>query len=266
MNIALLAEPPALPGRTDRLAMTGGGFPAPEAADQLSSVLDAAGLGIFDYDSSTGVVSVDRRTRMVFGFDSGDRFTVEQLLEVIHRDDRAAVTDALTIATRELGSYSVEHRVCPPGSGERWLDVHGQAVRREDGVVHILGTVRDSTDLRSAMDEVARVLEHVGEAFLSVSADGRVTYVNARAEKMLRLSREALVDAVPWRDFPGLLGDRLDEVLRAHAVRIDGTPGAEAMVFEDYSAPLGIWVELRIHPGVNGSSIYATDVTTRRAR
>ena len=42
-------------------------------------------------------------------------------------------------------------------------------------------------------------------------------------------------------------------------------PG-EATVFEDYSAPLGIWVELRIHPSANGSSVYVTDVTTRRAR
>ena len=34
--------------------MTGGGPLAEETAAQLRSVLDAAGLGIFDYDSSTG--------------------------------------------------------------------------------------------------------------------------------------------------------------------------------------------------------------------
>ncbi len=239
--------------------MTGGGPPAAEAPDQLRSVLDAAGLGIFDYDSSTRSVSVDRRTRMAFGFESGDRFPLADLLGVIHPDDRSVVADALNTAARELGSYSVEHRVCPPG-GERWLDVHGQGVRGDDDVVHVLGTVRDSTDVRRAMDEVARVLEHVGETFLSVSPDGRVTYVNARAEQMLRRTRESLVGGVPWQDFPGLLGERLDEVLRS------AVPGDDATVLEDYSSALGIWVELRIHPGTNGTSIYVTDVTTRRAR
>lgn len=239
--------------------MTGGGPAAPEAADQLRSVLDAAGLGIFDYDSATGVVSVDRRTRTAFGFETGDLFPVDQLLEAIHSDDRKSVAEALSAAARDLTAYSVEHRVCPP-TGERWLDVHGQAVRGDDGVVHILGTIRDSTDVRSAMDEVARVLEHVGETFLSVSTDGSVTYVNTRAEQMLRRSRESLVGSVPWRDFPGLLGQRLDEALQSTQ------PHGEPMIFEDYSSWLGIWVELRIHPGANGTSVYATDVTTRRAR
>src|SRR4051812_28283846 len=192
--------------------MTGGGPQNPQVEDQLRSILDAAGLGIFDYDVPARTVRVDRRARAVFGLDQQrTMFPIEDLLVAIHPDDRSRVENALDTAAHDLAAYSVEHRVCPP-EGERWLEVHGQAVRNAQGGVRILGTLRDSTDLRSARDEVARVLEHAGEAFLSLSGDGRITYVNSTAERMLRRSRDVLLGCVPWQDVPGLLGPRFDEL------------------------------------------------------
>jgi PAS domain S-box-containing protein len=240
--------------------MSVGGPSGPGLVDQLRSVLDAAGLGVFDYDVADATVLVDRLTRAAFGLEEErDVFAAEEMLDAIHPHDRPVVEKALAAAARDLGTYSLEHRVCPP-AGERWLDVHGKAVIHADGGVHILGTVRDFTDLRSARDEVARVLEHADEAFLALDPSGNVTYVNARAEALLGKPRESLLGRVLWQDFPALFGARFDELARSMR------SGSDAVVFEDYSPSLELWVELRSNPGPTGISVYLTDVTTRRAR
>src|ERR1700709_816062 len=165
--------------------MTGGKPDLSGAGEPLRAALEAAGLGTFDLDLATRRVRVDRRTREAFGLPPAtSEVDVGDLFAVIHPDDRSKVEQSIETAWRTVGTYSVEHRVCLPDD-ERWLDVHGQAVRDASGDIRIIGPVRDSTELRSARDDVARVLEHVGEAFLSVDPNGRVTYLNARAEQLL---------------------------------------------------------------------------------
>src|ERR1700710_342208 len=157
--------------------MTGGKPDISGAGDPLRSALEAAGLGTFDLDLSTRRARVDRRTREAFGLPPDtSEFDVGDLFAVIHPDDRRGVEQSIETARRSVGTYSVEHRVCLPDV-ERWLDVHGQAVRDPSGGIRIIGTVRNSTELRSARDDVARVLDHIGEAFLSLDPNGRVTYL-----------------------------------------------------------------------------------------
>lgn len=230
----------------------------PEVRDPLRAALDAAGLGTFDLDLSTRRVRVDRRTREAFGL-APDRaeFEVEDLFAVIHPDDRPKVEQSVEAAERTVGTYSVEHRVCLPDD-ERWLDVHGQAVHDPSGASHIIGTVRDSTELRSARDDVARVLEHVGEAFLSLDHNGNVTYVNAQAEQLLGRGRDHLVGRVFTEEVPPLLGAGF------HRLAASGL-GTAPHVLEEWSTKQGVWLELRIHPHPGGTSIYFSDVTMRRA-
>jgi PAS domain S-box-containing protein len=240
--------------------MTRGEPSETQVAEHLRSMLDAASTGTFAYSVADHSVTVDRWTGAAFGLDP-DRSPLPagDLLEAIHPDDRVMVEEALRTAVRDLGDYSVEHRVCPP-QGERWLDVRGRATRGADGAVRILGTVRDSTDLRSARDEIARILEHVGEAFLSLDLDGRIAYANTRAEQLLQHRRDALLGRVLWTEFPELLGTRLNEAAAT------ATFPSEQVVLEDFSPALGRWLEIRVHPGPNGISVSLADVTGRRTR
>ena len=231
------------------------GKPASRAETELRSVLDAAGMGTFDLDMTTRLVVVDRRTRRAFGIGS-DRpvIPVDELLAVIHPDDVPKVQQHITSAAETLGDYSVEHRVCLPDE-ERWLDIHGQAVQGVDDHLHVIGTIRDSTDLRSARDEVARVLEHLGEAVVSLDGDNRVTYLNSRAEQLLGRDRTSLVGSA-GSDLRALLGNRFTQPV---------PPSGEPVRVEDWSEPLGIWLEMRLDPQPVGSSIYLADVTERRS-
>jgi serine phosphatase RsbU (regulator of sigma subunit)/PAS domain-containing protein/anti-sigma regulatory factor (Ser/Thr protein kinase) len=231
------------------------GKPASRAETELRSVLDAAGMGTFDFDVTTRLVVVDRRTRRAFGIGS-DRpvVPVDELLAVIHPDDVPKVEQHITTAAEALGDYSVEHRVCLPDQ-ERWLDIHGQAVQGVDDHLHIIGTIRDSTDLRSARDEVARVLEHLGEAVVSLDSESRVTYLNSRAEQLLGRDRASLLGSA-GSELRALLGNRFTQPI---------PPSGEPVRVEDWSEPLGIWLEMRLDPHPVGSSIYLADVTERRS-
>src|SRR4051794_19249698 len=238
--------------------MTGGKPGLPGAEDPLRAALDAAGLGTFDLDLTTRRVRADRRTRASFGLPSApEEFAVDDLLAVIHPDDLPKVEQSIETAVATIGIYSVEHRVCLPDE-ERWLEVHGQAVRDATGTIRIIGTVRDSTELRSARDDVARVLEHVGDAFLSLDPSGRVTYVNAQAERLLGRRRDELLGRAFADEVPALLGDGFPRLAASG-------PGAMPPLVEEWSTELGAWLELRIHPHPGGTSVYFADVTARRA-
>src|SRR4051794_35290483 len=124
--------------------MTRGKPDVPGAEDPLRAALDAAGLGTFDLDLITQRIRVDRRTREAVGLPPHpSEFDVGDLFAVIHPDDLAKVEQSIETAQRTIGTYSVEHRICLPDE-ERWLDVHGQAVRDPSGAIRIIGTVRDS--------------------------------------------------------------------------------------------------------------------------
>ena len=53
----------------------------------------------------------------------------------------------------------------------------------------MLGVVRDSTELRTARDAVARALENMADAFVSLDTGWRVTYINRPAAELMRVDR-----------------------------------------------------------------------------
>ncbi len=246
----------------------GAGSWASVAEPRLRSVLDAAGLGTFDVDVAAARVALDRRARAAFGFDA-DRAVVDvdELLHMVQADDRAGVARLLhpdTGAERADGPGSsaatAECRVGSDGS-TRWLEVHGEVDARGGGALHVLGTVRDTTELRVAHDEVARVLDQLGEAFLSVAPDGVVATVNRTAERLLGRSDGALLGRPFWTDVSSLLGPAFTAANDEHSAASDAGP----VVLEHWSAPLDTWVEMRVHHHPGGTWIYLTDVADRRA-
>jgi serine phosphatase RsbU (regulator of sigma subunit)/PAS domain-containing protein/anti-sigma regulatory factor (Ser/Thr protein kinase) len=236
---------------------------------RLRSVLDAARLGTFDIDVAAGLVTLDRRGRTAFGID-GDAgaVAVDELLEVVLVGDRAAAARVLR-PDAHTNAKTVECRVGLEGA-PRWLEVHTEVVRDGGGPTHVLGTVRDMTELRAARNEVARVLDQVGGAFLALDLNDAVVTMNRSAERLLRRSGAAMLGRSFWSDVPGLLGPTFavppsDVVRGPSGVEQLGTPAVEPVVVEDWSELLGRWVELHVHRHPGGTWVYLTDVSERRA-
>lgn len=171
---------------------------------QLQLALDAADLGVWNWDPSTNELAWSDRCRTLIGVSADVPPSVDIFLKRVHQDDRAAVERAIESALRNGDSYSIEYRIVMPGGEIRWLHslgrVHQTDVRSRS--FGMSGIVRDVTiahrasesaqrqeqyleqlrrqDAQQRIDQRYRLLvESLPLGIMLADADGRVTYVNA---------------------------------------------------------------------------------------
>ncbi len=234
-------------------------FEASRARWELAT--DAAGIGTFDWDLTTGQLLWDDRLLAMFGYeDGGFDGTLNAFSCRVHPDDLPRVTRALEEAIETCGMYDAEYRIVLPGGETRWVQARGRALAGDDArAVRVLGAAYDTTEVREQDARVARVLESMPTAFFSLDRDWRFTYVNAEAERVLGPRRDQLLGQVLWQKFPAALGTDFETHYRK--AMLTGEPTAfEAF----YPAPLNAWYEVRAWPGPDGLSVYFLDVTARR--
>ena len=119
-------------------------------------------------------------------------------------------------------------------------------------------TATPSAGPPNGQPDLAEIIERITDAFFAVDGDWRFTYVNRRAEPLLRRAPSELVGRVLWEEFPQAVGTRFwDEYHRAMR---DGSP----VNFVEHFAPLDRWFEVSAYPGADGLSVYFRDVTAQR--
>jgi PAS domain S-box-containing protein len=223
--------------------------------------IDAAEIGSFDWDLTTGRLVWDDRLVEIFGY---DRDTFEESLDSLavrlHPDDRSRTLETIQAVIDGVGEFDSEFRIVLPSGEIRWVQGRGRVVADDDGTaVRFLGAGFDTTSRRHADARVARVLEAMKSAFFSLDREWRFTYVNAESERVLDRTREELLGVPIWDAFPGTVDSPFEENYRAAMAT------GEERVFESYYPPFDTWYEVRAWPGPDGLSVYFLDVTERRA-
>ncbi|HEX9950211.1 MAG TPA: PAS domain S-box protein, partial [Rubricoccaceae bacterium] len=141
-----------------------------ESEERLRLVARATNDAVWDWDVRTGAAVMNAAFTEVFGWtapaDGG--FTIEWMLEHVHPDDRARVTESAFGAFKESGQgWEAEYRF--ERADGTWADVvtRGHIVRSADGwAVRVVGTMLDLTARKSteralvaakeAAEEIAR--------------------------------------------------------------------------------------------------------------
>ncbi|WP_193227651.1 PAS domain S-box protein [Aureimonas psammosilenae] len=223
-----------------------------KAREQFSLAVEAADLGIFDYDLLTGELGWDLRARQLFGLPRDRSVSYAAFLEALHPDDHDWVDAAVRAALDPAGSgnYDIEYRIrdMTDGTG-RWIAAKGQAFFANRRAVRFIGTVRDITANRTAeaaMRESQHQLEVergllqavVQQAPLGISiayADGR-GQINMRLEQMLGHDA-GIGDGGGHASFDALHPDgtpyRMDEYPTVRALRNGETLIDEPMSYRD---------------------------------
>jgi PAS domain S-box-containing protein len=229
---------------------------------RLALAVDAAGLGTFDWDIRTGRLDWDDRLCEVFGLDPADFDSrIDTFFDALLPEDRSAVEDAVGAAIDTCGEYEAEYRVRHPDGSIRWVEARGRVYPGPDGEpARMLGVARDSTEVRSARDTVARTLEHMADGFLTVDRTWRIGYANHQAERVLGLLHDGLVGALLWDVLPGALEHGDDEYYR------EALAVGEPRTYEVYAPGEDGWHQVRIFPTDDGLSVYLTDISARRAQ
>lgn len=143
--------------------------------ERLRLALEAADVGIYDWDPAGTLINWDSRTRRIFGIDEEDEVSYEVFVERIHPDDRDAASRAVEVALDPAGDgqFASEYRIVRPEGEVRWVRAVGRVLFAGEGTerrpTRFLGTVQDVTERKEAEDERERLIRELetGQARLA---------------------------------------------------------------------------------------------------
>src|SRR5262245_26931976 len=127
-----------------------------ESEQRLEMALEAAKLGSCHLNYSTNELNSSAAFKANFGREPDEEFTYEDLIEMIHPDDRERVVEHKEKTIRNREEYQDEFRVIWPDGSLHWIAARGRGVYGADGKpLYCHGVMQDLTE-RKQMEEWIR--------------------------------------------------------------------------------------------------------------
>jgi signal transduction histidine kinase/CheY-like chemotaxis protein len=145
------------------------------AEERMRFALEAAGVGVWDIDYTTGVLRWSEILEAQYGLQPGTfGGTFEAFTARIHPDDRESVLETLAKAMKSGADFTVEHRTIWPDNTVRWLSGAGRIHLAGNGEpVRGLGISTDLTERRTLEAQYlqAQKMEAIGRLAGGVAHD-----------------------------------------------------------------------------------------------
>ncbi|ESQ85702.1 hypothetical protein AEAC466_00595 [Asticcacaulis sp. AC466] len=131
--------------------------------EQLRLATEAAGIGLWDVDLTSGQLYWQPRVKAMFGLSADVPAIIDHYIEGLHPEDRdetrakfAAATDPALRAT-----YDAEYRTVGIDDGViRWISSRGRGIFNDEGVcVRVVGTAADITARKQAEEKLRELNE-----------------------------------------------------------------------------------------------------------
>jgi len=167
-----------------------------ESDERLSLALNAAGLGIFEWDvQADRAVWENERMYEIFGHTRADgTLSKAQLLKrSVHPDDAEALDQALVVGMASGRPFHTTYRIRRKDGALRWLDLVGYFLPPDGGPVRMIGVLTDNTEQHLA-EETLRASE---ERFRIMADTAPVMIWMSGTDKLCTFFNK------PWLDFTG---------------------------------------------------------------
>lgn len=185
---------------------------------KLNLALKASKAGFSIWNTESGTVELDIRSRELYGLALDEPVNMEKFFDRIHPADRDWMRAEIASIHTPEGSDTFEHefRIVHPDLGERWIarkgrverDGHGNVTRSIGITIDITKLKRNELALRVSEERYRRLHESMMDAFAAVDMEGRVVDCNPAFESLLGYSRDELLsmnfnDFTPadWHDY-----------------------------------------------------------------
>lgn len=202
---------------------------------QLQVALDAAEMGIWEWDMELNSVTWSEQVYKLFDMSPADPIDFENYLKYIHPEDKELVIKTIEDTISAGSTYFVQHRFFNPKKEIRWLEAKGKVYRDDHGKpVKMIGTVVDVTERK--LIEIEREDWKIRYELI-VSSSGQLIYDydlvsgaivwGGDTLGVLGFSKEEMGDIDHWvemihpidREFALLQLQRAEESLRKYNVR-----------------------------------------------
>jgi two-component system sensor histidine kinase/response regulator len=190
-----------------------------ESEERLQSALQAGKMSTWDFNLSTGLVTLSLDTQRLLGFEPGEfdgAFASYQ--QRIHPEDWYIVYTANTQAVEEQRPIDIEFRVILPDGSIRWLTSKGRCfydeVKQEVRLSGLSSDITERKKAETALLQQAQIFAQVHDAIIQVNLDGVVMFWNRGAERIYGYtSEEAAGKEVAFLYFPEEIAMLYTEIL-----------------------------------------------------
>ncbi len=197
-----------------------------ESEERMSLAMDAANLGIWEWNVSKDELWSTKARLARFGLPSSGKLNMEAGLSTVHIDDRDRIRQALRDAAKTGRDYNLEYRAVLPDGSVRWTDHRGRCVIGADGKPAILrGISMDVTEQKQAEEKFRLAVEASPSGILLVNDRGEIVLVNSQIEKLFGYERGELIG----RSVEILVPERFAGRHPEHRAKFFGAPTARAM-------------------------------------
>ncbi|MCK6550344.1 PAS domain S-box protein [Myxococcota bacterium] len=256
---------------------------AEESLRQSESFLEMASklgrLGAWSVELPSGEHRWSEAARELHGVDPGEKPHVEALFDFYPEPGRTELRRAFDRCATDGVAFDLEIPFVTAKGRSTWVRALGVAVRDEAGrIVRVQGALQDVSD-RKAQEQalvqseaahrrlaeenahlarqLSSTLESITEAFYTMDREGRVTYLNERANRAFVVPREEVLGRVPWEVFPPLM-----ETPVYAAIQRALAEGVSTAV-DDFATTSGRWFEARVYASAEGIGVSFNEVTER---
>lgn len=187
-----------------------------QSEERLSLAVDAAALGLFDYDMFNGIHEWDARIRDIWGIGAKEPVSFETFVNGVHPEDQVPMQAAFSRALDPQGDgrYAAQYRVIRHSDKDtRWVAAYGRMTFAEGRPARLVGIVQDVTTHVVAEERLRRAL--ADKDLLSREIDHRIKNSLSMVGGLLRMQERA-VSSREAKDALAEASTRVLSVARIH--------------------------------------------------
>ncbi|WP_348982270.1 PAS domain S-box protein [Desulfosporosinus sp. FKB] len=176
----------------------------------------------------------------------------------VHNIESALITKFGTIGTSILSAETItmDDQECILIACNDVTEMKRMQRERVDQLTKYLSL---EAELSRSNQLIADIINHMPDGFYVLDHQWRFTFINNKAEELLRKSRNKLLGNVLWKEIPQAQGTFF------HLNYQKAIAHHEPMTFEYQSfLEKGIWYQVKVYPSENGLSVYYQDITEQK--
>lgn len=169
----------------------------------LARAQSIAHVGNWAWDLTTDRLQWSDEVFRIFGRQPGDfQPTVDWMISCAYPDDSGQVKRAIEEARREKKLFNIDYRIVLPDGPIRYVNIVADKFRigQAGDPLWLYGIIQEITERKRVEDERMRLadrvillLESTGEGIYGIDLNGRCTFINRSAAKMLGYAPEDVI-------------------------------------------------------------------------